>query len=163
MNNLLCFILSLSLNFNLFSAIRPTEKPLPPLIDAYILAYDAIYNGDNQPKKNFIILDMESNYFVDTTYEERQKAINHFSKYNKPVLSASLFKLKEIGLANKRDSIIINGDLLMMTHVYSEDAVSIVIEGSKYCSETCAYSYRVKLNINSGSWQIEKIEELGVA
>lgn len=163
MNTLLCFILSLSLNFNIFPNSQSTEEAFPPLIDAYILAYDAMYNGDKEPKKDFVILDMESSYFVDTTYEERQKAIEHFTKYNKRILNASLFKLKEIGLANEMGNIIIDGDLLMMTHVYSEAENNLVIEGTKYHSITAAYLYRVTLNTNNGPWQIEKIELLGVA
>lgn len=158
MNILLSLILSLSLNFNSHS-----NNPYPPLIDAYILAYDAIYNGDNEPKKDFIILDMESNYFVDTTYEERQKVIDHFNKYNKHILSASLFKLKEIGLANKNGTIIINGDLLMMTHVYSTGEGNLTIEGTKYHSGVGAYLYRVTLKRDTGSWEIDKVEGLGVA
>lgn len=158
MSTLLSLILSLSLNFNFYSNI-----PHPSLIDAYILAYDAIYNGDNEPKKDFIILDMESNYFVDTTYEERQKVIDHFNKYNKHILSASLFKLKEIGLANERGTIIINGDLLMMTYVYSTDERDLIIEGTKYHSEVAGYLYRVTLKKDTGSWEIKKVEKLGVA
>jgi hypothetical protein len=163
MNALLCFILSLNLNFNLFPSSQSTDEAFPPLIDAYILAYDAMYNGDKEPKKDFIILDMESSYFVDTTYEERQKAIEHFTKYNKQILNASLFKLKEIGLANERGNIIIDGDLLMMTHVYSEGEGNLVVEGTKYHTITAAYMYRVTLKRDDGPWQIEKMELLGVA
>ena len=39
---------------------------------------------------------MESLDFAETTPEDRKKMIEHFSKYNKIVLNASLFKLKEI-------------------------------------------------------------------
>ncbi|MGL5381534.1 hypothetical protein, partial [Clostridium sp.] len=150
-------ILSLTLNCNF------NFNTSPPLIDAYILAYDAMYNRDNQTKKDFIILDMESNFFENTTYEERQKVIEHFNKYNKHVLNASLFKLKEIGLANKRGDIIINGDLLTMNCVRSNGEGSLIIEGVKYHGVVSAYFYKITLKTHEGSWIIDKIEELGVA
>lgn len=158
MNILLCLILSLNLNFNFHS-----YTVSPPLIDAYILAYDAIYNGDSEPKKDFIILDMESNYFVDTNYEERQKLVEHFNKYNKQVLNASLFKLKEIGLTKENGTIIINGDLLTITNVYSNSEENLIIEGTKYYSSLAAYSYRITLKNDNGKWKIENIEGLGIA
>lgn len=158
MNLFLSLILSLTLNCNFHLSTYS-----PPLIDAYILAYDAMYNGDNAPKKDFIILDIESNYFENTTYEERQKVINHFNKYNKHILNASLFKLKEIGLANKRGDIIINGDLLTMNCVSSNGEGNLIIEGIKYHSMVSASLYRITLKAYEGSWIIEQIEDLGVA
>lgn len=158
MNILLSLILLMNFNLNYH-----TCTTYPPLIDAYILAYDAMYNGDSEPKKHFIILDMESNYFVDTSYEERQKVITHFSKYNKHVLNASLFKLKEIGLVNKQGNIIIDGDLLMMTNVYSSGEGNLIIEGTKYHGPIAAYIYKVVLKHDNGHWKIDKLELIGIA
>lgn len=155
-------LLSLMISLNLICSVH-SDTINPPLIDAYILAYDAIYNMDTEPQKDFIILDMESNYFVDTSYEERQKVIDHFSKYNKHILNASLFKLKEIGLASKNGTIIVNGDLLTMTNVYGTDENTLIIEGTKYRSSLAAYSYRISLKNNNGHWKIENIESLGIA
>ncbi|SCK04432.1 Uncharacterised protein [uncultured Clostridium sp.] len=140
-----------------------TKDNYPKLIDAFELAYDAIYNGDNGPEKDFIILDMESFYFLDTTYEEKMKLIEHFKKYGQKVLNASSVKLKEIDLIDENGTIIIDGDLLMMTNVYSKGEGNLVIEGEKYHSPVAAYLYRITLKRDKGPWEIEKIEDLGVA
>ncbi|MGL5085703.1 MAG: hypothetical protein ACRC68_08320, partial [Clostridium sp.] len=54
-----------SINLNL-------ENKTPKIIDAFKLAYDSIYTADIFFDREYIILDMESIYFVDTTYEERE-------------------------------------------------------------------------------------------
>lgn len=163
MNTLLSLILSLSLSFNTVTITEVTDNHHPALIDAIILAYDAMYIGDAEPRKDFIILDLESQYFVDTNYEERQKVIEHFNKYDKNVLSASLFKLKDIGLVDKLGNILINGDLLMITHLYYNKENNLVIEGMKYHSVVGAYIYRITLNHSEGQWNIEKNKLLGIA
>lgn len=155
----LLLALTLLLNFNL----NTNYNTNPPLIDAYIQAYNIIYNYDKEPKKDFIILDTESIYFVDTTYQERQQLISSFNKYNKTIINSSLFKLKEIGLVNKNGTILINGDLLMITNVSSNEDNSLIIEGSKYHSSTAAYFYKVTLRDKDGIWEIQDIQEQGVA
>lgn len=162
MNTLLSLILSLSLSFNTTNMMEANDSRHPAFIDAIILAYDAIYTGDNEPRKDFIILDLESQYFVDTNYEERQKVIEHFNKYDKHVLSASLFKLKDIGLVDKLGNILINGDLLMITQLYSNKENNLVIEGMKYHSIVGAYIYRITLNHSEDQWKIEKNQVLGM-
>ncbi|MDU4327308.1 MAG: hypothetical protein E7I48_18300, partial [Clostridium celatum] len=103
MNLLLNIIIASCLFFNSNSDDLSINYQYPRNIDALILAYDEMYNYNNnhfvdkEPLRNFIILDMESIHFTDTTYEERQKAIKHFEEYGLIVLNASLFKLKEIG------------------------------------------------------------------
>ena len=149
--------------FNTMVSNTSTEDYYPKIIDAFQLAYDAMYNGDNAPKKDFIILDMESFYFLDTTYEDRMKLIEHFKKYGKKVLNASSVKLKEIGLIDENGNIIIDGDLLMMTNVYSKGEGNLVIEGTKYHSLIAAYLYRITFKRDKGPWEIEKIEDVGVA
>ncbi|MFU7517816.1 hypothetical protein, partial [Clostridium sp. HCS.1] len=79
------------------------------IIDAYILVYDSIYNQPESIKGDYIILDMESYFFAETTYEDRQKMINNFNKYNKVIVNSSLFKLKEIGLVVKLGNLRLNG------------------------------------------------------
>ncbi|MGL4106681.1 hypothetical protein [Clostridium sp. LP20] len=160
MKIIICLILALSLSHN---NIANEKDKRPPFIEAIILAYDAMYTGDKEEYKDFIILDMESVYFVDTTYEERGKAINYFKKYNKKVLNASLFKLKEIGLVDEIGQISINGDLLMINSIVSDNDDSIVIEGYKYYGPISAYRYKVKLRIIDRQWKVINIEEVGVA
>ena len=122
MNLLLNIIIASCLFFNSNSDDLSINYQYPRNIDALILAYDEMYNYNNnhfvdkEPLRNFIILDMESIHFTDTTYEERQKAIKHFEEYGLIVLNASLFKLKEIGLANNLGSIKVDGYLLMITN-----------------------------------------------
>lgn len=105
---------------------------------------------------------MESFYFLDTTYKERMKLIEHFKKYDKHVLNASIVKLKEIGLVDEIGNIIIDGDFLMMTNVYSNEEGRLVIEGTKYHSPVAGYLYRITFKRDKGPWEIEIIEDLGV-
>ena len=163
MKTIICLILSLSLNKNNITSIVNKQEKIPPFIDAIILAYDAMYIGDKEEGRDFIILDMESVYFTDTTYEEREKAINYFKKYNKKVLNSSLFKLKEIGLVDEIGQININGDLLMINSIVSDKDGSIVIEGYKYYGPISAYRYKVKLKVIDKQWKVINVEEVGVA
>lgn len=45
------------------------------LLDAFILAYDAMYIDAKAYETDYIILNMESFYFIDTTHEDREKYI----------------------------------------------------------------------------------------
>lgn len=102
------------------------------MIQAYTLAYDAMYSEHPREGGEYIILDMESLPFTDTTYEERQKTIQYFkNKYNKKILNSSLFKLRQIGLVDEIGNLIINGELLMITNIIpSEDGRRVIINGA---------------------------------
>ena len=160
MNLLLNIIIASCLFFNSNSDDLSINYQYPRNIDALILAYDEMYNYNNnhfvdkEPLRNFIILDMESIHFTDTTYEERQKAIKHFEEYGLIVLNASLFKLKEIGLANNLGSIKVDGYLLMITNISSNEAGETIVEGSKYHSPVGSYQYKVTLKVINNAWSV---------
>lgn len=133
----------------------------PRIIDAFKLAYDAIYTAHEPFDKSYIILDMESIHFVDTTYIEREDTIKYFSKYNKKVLNSSLFKLQEIGLANKSGQLQIDGVLLMITNItYESDGITIY--GTKWIGPISAEYYKVNLKIINNMWTVIDIQSLGV-
>lgn len=71
MKSLLSIITTSIFIFNTIFININTENIYPRIIDAYILAYDAIYNQPENFKVDYIILDMESYFFADTTYEDR--------------------------------------------------------------------------------------------
>lgn len=155
-------------SFFSFTAIVPnsnTEGEFPKIIDAFTLAYDAIYTQPENFDKDYIILDMESYDFTSTTYEERQNTINYFkNKYNKPILNASLFKLQQIGLADDYGRLKISGELLMLTCVKPnlEDS-GITIEGIKYVGPVAANFYTIKLNVENNKWVLKNITLTAVA
>lgn len=139
-------------------------KDNPRIIDAFILAYDSMYTYDNKNQKDYIILDMESSYFAETTYEDREKMINYFKNYNKDILKASIFKLKEIGLADELTQIKINGDILMFTCVRPNNSGNgIIINGMKYHSPVAAEIYEIKLEVIDNQWKLVDIKQIGVA
>lgn len=155
----------MTVSFFLFNNIVPnnTEGEFPKIIDAFTLAYDAIYTKENF-NKDYIILDMESYDFANTTYEERQSTINYFNKYNKTVLNASLFKLQQIGLADSFGNLKINGELLMITCVKpSTEDSGIIIEGINYVSPIAANFYTIKLNVENNKWVLKNITLTAVA
>lgn len=162
-----CF-LCLLMSFNIFSNTQ-IKVDNPRIIDAFIIAYDAMYSYnimsyEKKDTKEYIILDMESSYFVDTTYEDRQKMINYFKKYNKEILNLSLFKLKEIRLVDEIGQIKINGEILMFTCVKSdENSSGIIINGMKYHGPIAAYLYEMKLEVIDNEWKLIEIKEKGVA
>lgn len=158
----LMVVLSPAFNNILIKTIN-TEVNRPPSIDAIILAYDSMHTADKDPLRDYIILDMESIFFTDTTYEERKKVIEYFEKYNKPVLNASLFKLQQIGLANKMSELKINGELLMFSDIYPDDSAGIVFEGWKYYGPLGAKKYRIKLRVVNNKWSVIDVESIGVA
>ena len=106
---------------------------------------------------------MESIHFTDTTYEERQKAIKHFEEYGLIVLNASLFKLKEIGLANNLGSIKVDGYLLMITNISSNEAGETIVEGSKYHSPVGSYQYKVTLKVINNAWSVIDTNLISIA
>ena len=170
MNLLLNIIIASCLFFNSNCDDLSINYQYPKNIDALILAYDEMYNYNNkhhfvdkEPLRDFIILDMESIYFTDTTYEERQNAIEHFQEYGPTILNASLFKIKEIGLANKFGSIKVNGDLLMITNISSNEAGETIIEGSKYHTPVASYQYKVTLKIINNTWSVIDTNLISVA
>lgn len=73
MKLLLSIITAYSLIFNTVIINKSIENDYPKIIDAYILAYDAMYSQSNNPKLDYIILDMSSYFFADTTYKDREK------------------------------------------------------------------------------------------
>lgn len=93
---IITMLMTTILSFNTITSPSMVENLIPKPIDTFILAYDAMYNAPEDFKTDYLILDMESLDFAETTPEDRKKMIEHFRKYNKVVLNASLFKLKEI-------------------------------------------------------------------
>ena len=160
MKLLVSLITTLSLTLNSVPSNLSRQNP-PNLIDAFILAYDAMYTDDKDHNKDYIILDMESLYFTDTTHEDREKAIAYFKKYNKTVLNASLFKLQQIGLADKLGQLKISGRLLMLSNVQSDNSQGIVIEGYNWFGPIAASYYRIHLKVVDNNWKIMKVELLG--
>ena len=161
------FLLSVITAINIATNVVPIntsiQKERPKLIDAYILAYETMYTANTEPPKDYIILDMESIHFTDTTYEERESAIQYFNKkFNKQIVNASLFKLQQIGLADKSGALKINAHLLMFTNVESIDK-GIVTEGYKWVGPVAAYKYRVSVQYIDDKWQVTGLDSLGVA
>ena len=71
-SNITKCVLCLLMSFNIFSNTQ-IKVDNPRIIDAFIIAYDAMYSYDimsyeKKDTKEYIILDMESSYFVDTIY-----------------------------------------------------------------------------------------------
>ena len=60
------------LSFNTITDTSMAEIVAKP-IDAFILAYDAMYNAPENFKTDYLILDMESLDFAETTPEDRKK------------------------------------------------------------------------------------------
>ena len=148
-----------TINFN--NNIKTTP---PKIIDAYILAYDSMYSQSDNLKIDYIILDMESHFFSDTSYEDRQKMINHFNKYDKTIINSSLFNLKEIGLADNFGNIKINGDLLMLDCIdYNSYDNNLVIKAIIYKSPISAKFYTIKLSIQNNEWVLKYINLDSVA
>lgn len=163
MKEIIALITTLSMIFNPLVQNLDKENNYPRIIDAFILAYDTMYNADKGEDKEYIILDMESIYFTDTTQEEREVAIEHFNKYNKTVVNASLFKLQQIGLADKLGRLKINAYLLMLTNVTSDSDDGIIIEGLKWMGPVGAYQYRIRMKIINGKWTVIENKLLGVS
>ncbi|WP_315114549.1 hypothetical protein [Clostridium intestinale] len=130
------------------------------IIEPLILAYDAMYTGNKEPDKDYIILDMESLFFTDTTVEDRQKAIQYFQKYNKPVLNASVVTLQQIGLADSVGELKINAHLLMLTKVDSVSLGNLVIEGYKWFSPNSYTNFRVGIEKVNNKWKVTKVDIL---
>lgn len=150
------------LTFNLIAPCTK-EEPHPRIIDAFILAYDAMYKAPDNFNKDYIILDMDSSDFAETTYEDRKKMMEYFKKYNKTVLNASIFRLKEIGLADSYGSLKINGLLLMFKCIKPNNSSGIIIEGIKYVSPTAANLYDIYLEVENNKWVLKSIKSTGVA
>lgn len=149
--------------FNLIIPNCNKEECHPRIIDAFILAYDAMYKAPEDFHEDYIILDMESSDFSETTYEDRKEMMEYFKKYNKTVLNASLFRLKEIGLANSFGSLKINGVLLMFRCIKPDKNSGIIIEGMKYVSPTAANFYDINLEVHNNKWVLKSIKSTGVA
>ncbi|WP_066889428.1 hypothetical protein [Clostridium nigeriense] len=148
-----------TINFN--NNIKTTP---PKIIDAYILAYDSMYSQSDNLKIDYIILDMESHFFSDTSYEDRQKMINHFNKYDKTIINSSLFNLKEIGLADNFGNIKINGELFMLDCIdYNSYDNNLVIKAIIYKSPISAKFYTIKLSIQNNEWVLKYINLDSVA
>ncbi|GFZ31969.1 hypothetical protein CSC2_24950 [Clostridium zeae] len=162
METVISLISALSIAFSISTS---NDYKQPRIIDAFILAYDEMYKGDSGlSSKKYIILDMESLYFTDTTYEEREKAIQYFNKkYNKTVLNASLFRLQQIGLASNIGSLRIDGNLLMFTSIEPNVDGGIVVKGYNWVSPVGASEFRIILNIIDGQWKVIESKLLGVA
>ncbi len=165
MKSLLSIITTSIFIFNTIFININTENIYPRIIDAYILAYDAIYNQPENFKVDYIILDMESYFFADTTYEDRQKMINHFNKYNKVIVNSSLFNLKEIGLVDDLGNITLkNSELLMIDCIdYTSYDNGIIIKALNYKSPISAKFYTIKLTIENNEWILKSITLDGVA
>lgn len=164
MQLLLSFLTISLFIFNSASINKNIDTTSPRIIDAYILVYDSIYNQPEIIKGDYIILDMESYFFADTTYEDRQKMINDFNKYNKVIVNSSLFKLKEIGLVDKLGNLSLNGEILMIDCIdYTSYDNGIIIKAINYKSPIVAKFYTIKLAIENNEWILKSITLDGVA
>lgn len=163
MKNIIHILITSILYFNTITTITMAEITPRP-IDAFILAYDAMYNAPEDFKTEYLILDMESLDFAETTPEDRKIMMEYFKKYNKTVLNASLFKLKDIGLANQFGSLKIDGMILMFKNITPSTSDSgIDIEGIKYVSPIAANFYNIHLVVENGEWVLKSIELTKVA
>ncbi|WP_160673401.1 hypothetical protein [Clostridium sp. C8-1-8] len=164
MKLLMSLITSITIATSYFIPDISQRNTNPRIIDAFILAYDAMYSEDKDlSHHNNIILDMESVYFTDTTHEEREKAIDYFKKYNKQLLNASLFKLQQIGLASDMGQLKLDGVLLMMTEVSADIPDGIIIRGYKWRGPIAAREYKIRLKVIDGNWKVVEVKLLGVA
>ncbi|MPQ44939.1 hypothetical protein [Clostridium tarantellae] len=137
----------------------------PRMIDAYTLVYEKMYSDHSKESGEYIILDMESLPFTNTTYEERQNTIQYFKKkYDKKILNSSLFRLQQIELADRIGNLNINGQLLMITNISSnEDTEGIIVNGINYISPVSARLYTIKLDIIDEKWIITSFHMNGIA
>ncbi|QLY81422.1 hypothetical protein [Clostridium intestinale] len=163
MKILISTITALNLLLSNGSVAQSNVNRSPRIIDAFILAYDAMIKGNNEPILDYLILDMESVYFADTTPVERERAIQYFQKYNKPVLNASLFKLQQIGLADEMGNLKIKGTLLMMTSVQSGEKQGLIVEGYKYYGPVGAARFKITLDVINDKWQVIKVDLLSIS
>ncbi len=74
-----------------------------------------------------------------------------------------IFKLKEIGLANNFGSIKVDGYLLMITNISSNEAGETIIEGSKYHSPVGSYQYKVTLKVINNTWSVIDTNLISIA
>ncbi|WP_238903194.1 hypothetical protein [Clostridium sp. YIM B02506] len=157
-------LISLITVFHLVTITAPVkvsrENEGMGIIEPLILAYDAMYTGNKDPEKDYIILDMESLFFTDTTVEDRQKAIQYFQKYNKTVLNASVVTLQQIGLADSVGELKINAHLLMLTKVDSVSLGNLVIEGYKWFAPNSYTHFRVGIENVNNKWKVTKVDIL---
>ena len=70
MNLLISLITTVTIALNTITIDLTTINNQRP-IDIFTEVYDAIYNAEEKFNTEYIILDMESIYFIDTIYEER--------------------------------------------------------------------------------------------
>jgi hypothetical protein len=98
---------------------------------------------------------------MDTTHEDREKIIQYFGKYDKTVLNASLFKLQQIGLADKLGGLKISARVLMITNIQSNDSHGIFIEDYNWGGSLAASYYRIHFKVVDNNWKITKVELLG--
>lgn len=162
MNFLICLITTCTITLNSIGAYINLDTPSPRIIDAITLAYHAMYTKTKNHTEDYIILDIESIYFVDTTFEERSELLTSFNKYNKTVLNSSLFKFQQIGLANKLGELKINARLLIINNLHSSDN-PLIIEGTNWFGPVDADLYRIELSIKNNKWSIKNINNVGTA
>ncbi|MNI80946.1 hypothetical protein D3C73_1375180 [compost metagenome] len=106
---------------------------------------------------------MESIYFKNVSNEDRQKAIQYFQKYNKPVLNASLFKLQQIGLAGQEGNLKLKGTLLMIIDIQQVENGGMILEGYKWYGPIAATKFRVTLKVIGDKWQVDKVDLVSVS
>ncbi len=161
---LLSILISTFFIFNTVSINKNIKFISPRIIDAYILAYDAMYSQSENFEAGYIILDMESYFFADTSYEDREKMINNFRKYDKVIVNSSLFSLKEIGLVDNIGNLKLNGEILMIDCIdYTSYDNGIIIKALNYKSPIATKFYTINLAIENNSWVLKSITLDGVA
>lgn len=159
--NLLCGII-ISILIATTSPVNIPNERKNTMIDAYIAVYDAMYNDkDLSEGTDYIILDMESYEWIDFSYEDKQKVIEHFNKYKKTVLSSSLVGLKQIGLVDKRDNLKINGVLLMIEKIDFESKIKI--DAIKWVGPVAAQGYSITLDNIDNTWKIIEFKPTWIA
>lgn len=159
--NLLCGIV-MSILIATTSPVSISNERKNSMIDAYIAVYDAIYNDKGLSEgKEYVILDMESYEWIDFSYEDKQKVLEQFKKYNKTVVSSSLVGLKQIGLVDKRNNLKINGVLLMIEKIDFQSKVKI--DAIKWVGSLAAQGYSITLDYIDNTWKIIEFKPTWIA
>lgn len=138
------------------------------LVDLFAQIFDALYIGvKNEPqesKDEYLILDLQSMETSDLTYDHREEILNYFkNKYNKIAINSSLYLLKEQGFADKYGNILINGPLLTITYMNTNEKGQLIVEGVKHYGPLKGKFYRITVEKVNGSWKVINVELTGIS
>jgi len=138
------------------------------LITLFTEIFDALYigvkNEPQDPNDKYIILELQSMETSDLTYDHRKEILNYFKdKYNKITINSSLYFLKEQGFADKYGNILINGPLLTITCMKTNDEGQLIVEGVKHYGPLKGEFYRITLEKVNGKWKVINVEFTGIS